>query len=88
MTKRERLARAGHDRMFEERWDDLHPESIDRALWLAVIDAILAELRPEPDDPMLIPAQEMVQECREHDKTGDVIAYHAVTAAIDSIREE
>jgi len=41
----ERMARVGFESMFEEVWDDLHPNSIERAMWLQIASEMLTELR-------------------------------------------
>ena len=39
------LAQAGYETMFEERWGSLHPQSIERAMWLSITQNILKRLR-------------------------------------------
>jgi len=40
----EPLAKVGYETMFEDRWDDLHPQSIERVLWRNVALNMIAEL--------------------------------------------
>ena len=37
----ERMARVGYESMFEDGWDELAPNSIERALWLQVASDML-----------------------------------------------
>ena len=39
----EELARVAYETMFEERWDDLHPQSIERAMWLSIVRNVMAK---------------------------------------------
>ena len=39
------LAKTGYETMFEDRWDDLTPKSIERAMWLGIAQNILKRLR-------------------------------------------
>lgn len=41
----ERMAKVGYERMFDDRWDELNPLSIERALWLKIASDMLTELR-------------------------------------------
>jgi len=41
----ERMARVGYESMFEGGWDELAPDSIERALWLQIASNMLTELR-------------------------------------------
>ena len=41
----ERMAKAGHNSMFEEEWDDLAENSIERAIWKEAAEVMLAEVR-------------------------------------------
>ena len=41
----ERMARVGFETMHEDGWDELAPNSIERALWLQVASDMLTELR-------------------------------------------
>jgi len=50
MTKQEEMvignmARVGYETMFDCEWDELHPKSIERVLWLEVASSMLRELR-------------------------------------------
>lgn len=40
----EPLARVGYETMFEDKWDDLAPNSIERALWKQVATQMLKRL--------------------------------------------
>jgi hypothetical protein len=35
------LAKLAYESYFEDRWNDLHPNSIERAHWLEIVDKIL-----------------------------------------------
>lgn len=35
------IAKAGYETMFEERWDELHPRSIERAMWEGIAQNML-----------------------------------------------
>ena len=41
----EHMARVGYESMFYERWLELHPKSIERALWHQIATAMLTEAR-------------------------------------------
>jgi len=41
----EGMAKVGYENMFDERWDDLPLNSIERALWLQISSSMLDELR-------------------------------------------
>lgn len=41
----EKLACVGYERMFDSKWADLRPESIERALWKEIASAMLNELQ-------------------------------------------
>jgi len=40
-----KLAQVGYETMFEDRWDDLHPNSIERAMWLLIVRNVVERLR-------------------------------------------
>ena len=41
----EEMARAGYERMFDTKWEELHPKSIEAALWREVAEVMLTELQ-------------------------------------------
>jgi len=40
----EQLAKVGYETMFEDKWDDLHPQSIERAMWKKIALNMTSEL--------------------------------------------
>lgn len=65
---REKLARAGHNAMFTEDFADYEPGSIDHAIWLQVVDAIL--------DALMEPSEEMKAKAWYLDSKGRVYSCH------------
>ena len=41
----EQIAKAGYERHFDDKWDNLHPKSIERALWKEIAKTMLDALR-------------------------------------------
>lgn len=39
------LAKTGYETMFEDKWDDLHPKSIERTMWLGIAQNVIKRLR-------------------------------------------
>ena len=39
------MAKAGYERMFDGKWDELHENAIDRALWYEVARAMLGSVK-------------------------------------------
>ena len=37
----ENMIRAGYETMFEDKWDELHPESIERVMWRKIAKAMV-----------------------------------------------
>jgi len=38
------LAKVGYETMFEDRWENLPSESIERALWLSIAESMIRKL--------------------------------------------
>ena len=41
----EDMAKAGYERMFDDNWNDLHSNSIDRALWIEIAKAMIKSVK-------------------------------------------
>jgi len=41
----EKLAKIGYETYFEDKWDDLYSNSIERKMWLDIADNMLSELQ-------------------------------------------
>lgn len=44
-TVLEPLAKVGYETMFEDKWDDLRYDSIERAMWKGIAAKMLSRLR-------------------------------------------
>ena len=41
----EEMAKAGYEKMFDSKWENLHPNGIDRTVWLNVAEIMLRSVR-------------------------------------------